>query len=340
MRSTIGVVLVAAGIGMGAGVDAGAQTLEQVRDRDSVTCGVQTGMPGFASPDSSGVWQGFDVALCRAVAAAVLGSASSVELVPVSAQDPFNELVAGDADLVLRGAAWSFVHDVDPRLSFAGVTYYDGQGFIVPRSSGFGSALELDGATICVQPGTAIQINLIEYFRTNNMEFRPLAVTGHAEAQQRYLGGDCEVYSAEVSVLAAMRATVADAEQHVILPEYISKEPLGTYVRADDDDWLSIVRWVFYALVLAEELGVTSTNIDVHLQGAPSGAISRLLGNDGVFGPSLGLDDNWAARAIAAGGNFGEIFASTIGEQTPIGLPRGLNAQWTHGGLLYAPPLR
>jgi general L-amino acid transport system substrate-binding protein len=328
-----------AAAGLAAGI-ASAQTLAEVQARGELSCGVATGVPGFAAPDANGVWQGFDVAVCRAVAAAVLGDPTAVTFVPTTGQTRFTALASGEVDMLARNTTWTFTRDVDLRFNFVGINYYDGQGFMVSRELGVGSALELDGATVCIQTGTTTELNLADYFRVNNMNYEPVPIETNAEAQQQYLAGACDVYTTDVSGLAATRASFADPENHVILPEVISKEPLGPLVRKGDDDWTSIVRWTFNALVNAEELGVTSANIAELAQGTNNPDINRLLGVEGGFGEMLGLDNEWAIRAISAGGNYGEIFASTIGEQTPIGLARGLNAQWTQGGLIYSPPFR
>jgi len=326
-----------------AGLSAGfvsAQTLAEVQARGELSCGVSTGLAGFSAPDSNGVWQGFDVAVCRAIAAAILGDPMAVTFVPTTGQTRFSALASGEVDVLSRNTTWTFSRDVDLKFTFVGVNYYDGQGFMVNRDLGVGSAMELDGATVCIQTGTTTELNLADYFRANNMNYEPVPIETNAEAQQQYLARACDVYTTDVSGLAATRASFADPENHVILPEVISKEPLGPLVRHGDDDWADIVRWVFNALVAAEEYGVTSANIAELAQGTDNPEINRLLGTEGDLGAMFGLDAEWAIRAISASGNYGEIFAATIGEQTPIGLARGLNAQWTQGGLLYAPPFR
>lgn len=326
-----------------AGLSAGfasAQTMAEVQARGVLNCGVATGVPGFAAPDANGVWQGFDVSICRAVAAAVLDDPMAVTFVPTTGQTRFTALSSGEIDMLARNTTWTFSRDVDLKFTFVGINYYDGQGFIVNRDLGVGSAMELDGATICIQTGTTTELNLADYFRVNNMSYEPVPIETNAEAQQQYLARACDAYTTDVSGLAATRATFADPENHLILPEVISKEPLGPLVRHGDDEWADVVRWVFNALVAAEEYGVTSANIAELATGTDNPEINRMLGSEGELGAMLGLDAEWAIRAITAGGNYGEIFASNIGEQTPIGLARGLNAQWTQGGLLYAPPFR
>jgi general L-amino acid transport system substrate-binding protein len=325
--------------GLAAGL-AGAATLDDVKARGELNCGVSTGLAGFAAPDANGVWSGFDVAVCRAVAAAVLGDPMAVKFVPTTGQTRFTALASGEADMLARNTTWTFSRDVDLKFSFVGVNYYDGQGFMVRKDLGVSSAKELDGATVCIQTGTTTELNLADYFKVNGMAYEPVPIETNAEAQQQYLAKACDVYTTDASGLAATRATFADPENHVLLPEIISKEPLGPLVRHGDDQWSDIVRWTLNALIAAEEYGVTSTNIEELAKGTNNPEINRLLGTEGDLGAMFGLDKDWAKRAIMAGGNYGEIFASSIGESTPIGLARGLNAQWTQGGLLYSPPFR
>ena len=319
---------------------ASATTLEDVQARGSLNCGVSTGVNGFSAPDANGVWQGFDVAVCRAVAAAVLGDPMAVNFVPTTGQTRFTALASGEIDILARNTTWTFSRDTDLGFTFVGVNYYDGQGFMVNRELGVSSATELDGATVCIQTGTTTELNLADYFRINNMSYEPVPIETNAEAQQQYLAGACDVYTTDASGLAATRASFEAPGDHVILPEIISKEPLGPLVRQGDDQWADIARWTLNALIAAEELGVTSSNLEQMAAGTNNPEINRLLGVEGDLGAMIGLDAQWAMHAIAAGGNYGEIFAATIGEATPIGLARGLNAQWTQGGLMYAPPFR
>ena len=319
---------------------ASATTLEDVQARGALNCGVSTGVNGFSAPDANGVWQGFDVAVCRAVAAAVLGDPMAVNFVPTTGQTRFTALASGEIDMLARNTTWTLSRDVDLGFTFIGVNYYDGQGFMVNRNLGVSSATELDGATVCIQTGTTTELNLADYFRINNMTYEPVPIETNAEAQQQYLAGACDVYTTDASGLAATRASFETPGDHVILPEIISKEPLGPLVRQGDDQWADIGRWTLNALIAAEELGVTSANLEQMAAGTNNPEINRLLGSEGSLGEMLGLDPQWAMHAIAAGGNYGEIFAATIGEATPIGLARGLNAQWTQGGLLYTPPFR
>ena len=326
--------------GMAAGMSQ-ASTLDEVKARGSMNCGVTTGLTGFAEPNASGVWEGFDVAVCRAVAAAVFGDPMAVEFVPTTGQTRFTALASGEVDMLARNTTWTFSRDVDLKFEFVGVNYYDGQGFMVPASLGVSSALELDGATVCIQTGTTTELNLADFFASNNMSYEPVPIETNAEAQQQYLANACDVYTTDASGLAATRATFENPGDHVLLPEIISKEPLGPLVRHGDNEWGDIVRWSLNALIAAEELGITSANI-AELAAAPgqNPEINRILGTEGDLGAMLGLEANWAVNAISAGGNYGEIFERYLGESTPIGLARGLNAQWTNGGLLYTPPFR
>ena len=326
-----------------AGLTAGfasAATLDDVKANGVLKCGVSTGLVGFAAPDANGEWDGFDVAVCRAVAAAVLGDGSAVEFVPTTGKTRFTALASGEVDLLARNTTWTFSRDVDLKFTFVGVNYYDGQGFMVRKDLDVSSATELDGATVCIQTGTTTELNLADYFRVNGMSYEPVPIETNAEAQQQYLAGACDVYTTDASGLAATRATFEDADAHMLLPEIVSKEPLGPLVRHGDDQWADIVRWTLNALITAEEKGVTSANLGEMGNGTNDPEINRLLGTEGELGAMLGLDADWAMKALAVGGNYGEIFASNIGEGTPIGLARGLNAQWTQGGLIYSPPFR
>jgi general L-amino acid transport system substrate-binding protein len=319
---------------------ASAQTLADVQERGILNCGVNTGLTGFAAPDANGEWAGFDVSFCRAVAAAVLGDATAINFVPLTGQTRFTALAAGQIDVLSRNTTWTFTRDVDLAFEFVGVNYYDGQGFIAPRELGVSSAMELDGATICIQTGTTTELNLADFFASNEMSYEPVPIETNAEALQQLLAGSCDVYTTDASGLAASRATFENASEWVILPDIISKEPLGPLVRHGDNEWGDIVRWTLNALISAEELDITSANISELSAGTDNPEINRILGTEGDLGAMLGLDAEWAVRAISAGGNYGEIFEGNIGEATPIGLARGLNAQWTDGGLLYSPPFR
>ena len=324
-----------------AAVAASAGTLDDVKARGIMNCGVTTGVPGFAAPNSSGEWEGFDVDVCRAVAAAVLGDPTAVEFVPTTGKTRFTALASGEIDMLARNTTWTFSRDVDLKFDFIGVNYYDGQGFMVPKELGVSSAKELDGATVCIQTGTTTELNLADYFRSNNISYEPVPIETGAEAVQQYNAGACDVYTTDASALAAQRANFPDPSAHVVLPEIVSKEPLGPLVRHGDNEWGDIVRWTLNALVSAEELGVTSVNAaSLAADGSNNPEINRLLGTEGNLGEQLGLDADWAKRALEAVGNYGESFARNIGESTPIGLARGLNASYLDGGLIYSPPFR
>jgi general L-amino acid transport system substrate-binding protein len=328
-----------AAAGLAAGV-ASATTLDDVKAAGELKCGVSTGLVGFAAPDADGKWAGFDVSVCRAVAAAVLGDGSKVKFVPTTGKTRFTALASGEVDMLARNTTWTFSRDVDLGFEFVGVNYYDGQGFMVPKSLGVSSAKELDGATVCIQTGTTTELNLADFFRANNMSYEPVPIETNAEAQQKYLANACDVYTTDASGLAATRATFEAPGDHVVLPEIVSKEPLGPLVRHGDNQWGDIVRWTLNALITAEELGVTSANLDEMAGGTNNPEINRLLGTEGDLGAMLGLDAEWAKRALAVSGNYGEIFDANIGPDTAIGLGRGLNALWTKGGILYSPPFR
>ena len=338
MKKTI-VLGTLAAVGLTAGM-ASAGTLDDVKAKGELACGVSTGLVGFAAPDANGEWAGFDVSVCRAVAAAVLGDPTAIKFVPLTGKTRFTALASGEVDVLARNTTWTFSRDVDLKFTFVGVNYYDGQGFMVPKALGVSSATELDGATICIQTGTTTELNLADYIRSNGMSYEPVPIETNAESQQNYLAGACDVYTTDASGLAATRATFENPDDHMLLPEIVSKEPLGPLVRHGDDQWGDIVRWTLNALITAEELGVTSANLAEKSAGTDNPEINRLLGSEGNLGEMLGLDAAWAARAIAAGGNYGEIFEANIGESTAIGLSRGLNAQWTQGGLIYSPPFR
>ena len=320
---------------------AGAATLDDVKARGKLNCGVTTGVPGFAAPDANGNWEGFDVAVCRAVAAAVLGDSNAVEFIPTTGKTRFTALASGEIDMLARNTTWTFSRDTDLKFEFIGINYYDGQGFMVPKALGVTSAKDLDGATVCIQTGTTTELNLADYFRINGMSYEPVPIETQSEAQQQYLAGACDVYTTDASALASVRSSFADGSAHVILPEIISKEPLGPLVRHGDDEWADVVRWSFNTMVAAEELGVTSANVgELAAAAGDNPEINRMLGTEGNLGEMLGLDADFAVKIISSVGNYGESFERNIGESTPIGLARGLNALWTQGGLQYSPPFR
>lgn len=318
-----------------------AATLDDVKARGELNCVVSTGIAGFAAPDADGNWQGFDIDFCRAAAAAVLGDADKVKFVPSTGKTRFTLLNSGEGDILFRNTTETMSRDVDLKLTFLPVNYYDGQGFMIRKDLGVTSAKELDGASVCIQTGTTTELNLADFFRVNGMTYEPVPVETNEEAQANYLGGRCDLYTTDASGLAATRASFKSPADHIILPEIISKEPLGGAVRHGDDQWADIGKWVVNALIAAEELGITSANAaDMAKAAGDNPSVNRLLGTEGAFGEMLGLDNGWALRAIEQVGNYGEIFERHIGSNTPVGLARGLNAQWKDGGILYAAPIR
>ena len=319
------------------------ETLEAIQERGVLRCGVNTGLAGFGIPDSRGDWTGLDVDYCRAISAAVFGDPDRVEYIPLNAQQRFLALQSGEVDVLSRNTTWTLTRDTSLGLNFTAVTFYDGQGFMVRAELGVSSALELDGATVCVQPGTTTELNLSDFFRKNNMTFEPVVIESLSEVVGAYLAGRCDVYTTDASGLAATRSSFGFPEIHVILPEIISKEPLGPVVRHGDDQWLDIVKWVIFATLEAEENDIDSTNVDSLLSDNPEAldpVIQRLLGVSPGMGENLGLSEDWAYNIIKHVGNYAEIFERNVGVNTPIGLERGLNALWTNGGLMYAPPIR
>ena len=316
-----------------------AGTLEDVQSRGELRCVVSTGVAGFAYPDSSGTWKGFDVDFCRATAAAVLGDSNKMKAVTSTGKTRFTKLNSGEGDVLWRNTTITFSRDVGVELTFVGVNYYDGQGFMVNKSLGVSSAKELDGASVCIQTGTTTELNLADFFRANNMSYEAVTIEMNSEARAAYLSGRCDVYTTDASGLAATRSTFPSPGNHMILPEIISKEPLGPAVRQGDDQWADIVRWIYYATVTAEELGVTSSNVD-KMKSSNNPEILRLLGVEGSQGEELGLSKDWAYQIIKQVGNYSEIFERNIGTNTEIGLARGVNALWTQGGLQYSPPFR
>jgi len=315
-------------------------TVEKIKKADAVTCGVSTGLPGFSNADSQGKYTGLDVDVCKALAAALLGSADKVKFTPLTAQQRFTALQSGEVDLLSRNTTWTQQCDTALGLNFAPTTFYDGQGFMVPAKLGVKSAKELNGATVCVQPGTTTELNLADYFRATKMEFKPVVIEDLKEIEAAFFAGRCDVYTTDASGLASTRAVkTTNAADYVILPEIISKEPLAPAVRHGDDEFFDIVKWTVYALIEAEESGVTAANVDQMLK-SENPNIKRLLGVTAGMGKNLGLDEQWAYRAIKQVGNYGEIFERNVGANTPLKLQRGINALWTKGGLMYAPPFR
>ena len=339
MRPINHVILGALVLALGLVTGARAGTLEDVQARGVLNCVVSTGVAGFAYPDEAGEWHGFDVDFCRATAAAVLGDPSAIKAVTSTGKTRFTKLNAGEGDVLWRNTTVTFSRDVGVKLRFHGINYYDGQGFMIPKALGVSSASELDGASVCIQTGTTTELNLADYFHSNNMSYEAVTIETNDEARQNYIEGRCDVYTTDASGLAATRSTFSNPDDHVILPEIISKEPLGPATRHGDDQWSDIVTWVLNATVTAEEKGVTSANVDdMMMSNDPE--VLRLLGKEGNQGKELGLSTDWAYNIIKSVGNYGEIFERNIGVNTPIGLERGLNALWTDGGLQYSPPFR
>jgi general L-amino acid transport system substrate-binding protein len=315
------------------------QTLDAVKKRGQLVCGVSPGTPGFANPDVQGNWSGLDVDTCRSVAAAVFGDAKRVKFVPLTAKERFTALQSGEIDMLSRTTTWTMSRDVQLGFDFLGVNFYDGQGFMVPKKTNIKSALQLKGATVCTATGTTTELNLADYFKANNMDYKVVAYEKTDEVNAAYDSGRCDAYTTDRSSLASQRTKLKVPNDHLILPEVISKEPLGPSVRHGDNNWGDIVRWSFFAMVNAEELGITSKNVD-QMKGSSNPEIKRLLGLEGDFGKQLGVDNAWAYTIIKQVGNYGEIYENNVGPNTPIGLPRGVNELWTKGGLQYAPPIR
>jgi general L-amino acid transport system substrate-binding protein len=316
-----------------------AATLDDVKERGELHCGVSTGLPGFSNPDAQGNWSGIDVDVCRAIAAAIFGDPSKVSFTPLSAKERFTALQSGEVDLLSRNTTWTMSRDTDLGLNFAGVTYYDGQGFMVRKDLGVSSALELSGAAVCTNTGTTTELNVADYFRSHNMDYEVVAFENSDQVVAAYDAGRCDVYTTDASGLYAQRLKLTNPGDNIVLPEIISKEPLGPAVRQGDDQWMDLVRWTLNALINAEEFGVTSANIE-EMMSSDNPGIKRLLGVEGSHGESIGLDNDWAVKAISAVGNYGEMFDRNVGPDTELGIERGLNALWTNGGLQYAPPIR
>jgi general L-amino acid transport system substrate-binding protein len=339
MRMIKPVLAAAAALAFGAVGAAEAQTLKSVQDHGKLVCGVSQGIAGFSIKDDSGAWSGFDVDFCRALAAAVFNDPSKVEYVPLSASERFDALKDKKIDVLSRNSTWTMGREEDSNVVFAGVTYYDGQAFMVPKARNATSALELDGGKVCIQKGTTSEQNAKDFFDTNHVTYELIEGDTVAGIVSDYLAGKCNVLTTDESQLFALRSRFPKPGEHVILPDVISKEPLGPVVRQDDMQWLNIVKWVNYALLNAEELGVSSKTIDDALK-SEKPAVKRLIGTEGDFGKPLGLTNAWAANAIRAVGNYGEIFDRNVGAHTKLGIPRGLNELWDNGGIQYAPPVR
>ena len=317
------------------------KTLDAIKQRGQVICGVNTGLAGFSAADSQGNWSGLDVDVCRAIAAAVLGDGTKVRFVPLNAQQRFTALQSGEIDVLSRNTTWTLTRDASLGLHFTGVTYYDGQGFMVPAKGKIRSAKQLKGATVCVQSGTTTEKNLTDYSRANNLGIKPVVFEKVEAATGAYFAGRCQAYTTDASGLASVRNKEAkNPADHIILPELISKEPLGPSVRRGDDEWFAIVKWVVFGLIEAEEYGITQANVDQMLNSSQDPVVLRILGKSEDTGKLLGLERNWMVNALKAVGNYGEIFERNVGPKTPLALPRGSNNLWSKGGFMYAPPVR
>ncbi len=337
MRSLVMGFAAAAALCFGASA-AAAGTLDQVKARGELICGANPGLAGFGLPDDQGVYKGLDVDVCRAIAAAIFNDPGKVKYLPINAKDRPTILASGQIDVLVRNTTWTLSRETGG-MFFTGVNYYDGQGFMVRKKLGIDSALKLDGASVCVQQGTTTELNLADYFRAHAMKLEAVVFATDDETVKAYDSGRCDAYTTDASGLYAERLKLSAPDDNVVLPEIISKEPLGPSVRKDDVQWFEIVQWTHYAMVTAEELGVTQANVDQMLK-SDNPSIRRLLGVDGDFGAGLGLTNDWAYRIIKAVGNYGETFERNVGMGSPIKIRRGLNALWTQGGLMYAPPIR
>jgi general L-amino acid transport system substrate-binding protein len=340
VNSTFGIAMLGAGLALAIGAEAAsAQTLKAVKDRGSVICGVSQGIAGFSNPDDKGNWTGLDVDYCRAIAAAVFNDPSKVKFSPLSAKDRFTALQSSEVDVLARNSTWTSSRDTSLGLNFAAVNYYDGQGFMVRKALKVNSALELNGASVCTQTGTTTELNLADYFRANNMKYEVIAFSTADETVKAYETGRCDAFTTDVSQLYAEKLKLSNANDHVVLPEIISKEPLGPVVRHGDDQWFDIVKWVHFAMINAEELGVSQKTLDEALK-SPLPEIRRLVGTEGAYGEQLGLTKDWVVRIVKHVGNYGESFERNLGSGSKLGISRGINRLWTKGGIQYAPPVR
>lgn len=336
MKRLIGILVLAVAF---AAQSASAQTLKTVKDRGILNCGANGTLAGFGLPDAQGKWTGLDVDVCRAVAAAIFNDDTKVKFVALSAKDRFTALQSGEVDLLARNTTWTSSRDTQLGLNFTGVDYYDGQGFLVRKSLKVNSALELGEASVCVQQGTTTELNLADYFRAHNMKLKTVTFATANEAVKAYDAGRCDSYTTDASGLYAERLRLANPDDHIVLPEIISKEPLGPAVRHGDDQWFDIVKWVLFAMINAEEAGVTSKNVDEMVK-STNPDIKRMLGTEGNYGEQLGLTKDWVVRIVKLVGNYGESFDRNVGAGSPLKIERGLNKLWTKGGLQYAPPIR
>src|SRR3990167_458149 len=339
VKSTLAVLTTAAVLGVSSFAQAGA-TLDAIQKKGFVQCGISDGLPGFSYADEKGNYLGLDVDVCRAVAAAVFGDATKVKYSPLTAKERFTALQSGEVDILSRNTTWTSSRDSGLGLNFAGVNYYDGQGFLVNKKLGVSSAKELDGATVCIQAGTTTELNLSDYFRANGLKYTPITYDTSDESATSLESGRCDVLTSDQSQLYAQRIKLAAPMEYVVLPEVISKEPLGPVVRQGDDEWFNIVRWSLFAMLNAEELGVTSANVEEQAKSTKNPDIARLLGAEGEFGKDLKLPKDWAVQIVKQVGNYGESFDRNVGAGSDLKIERGLNALWNKGGLQYAPPVR
>ncbi len=339
VKSTLAILTTAAALGLSGMAHAGA-TLDAVKNKGFVQCGVSDGLPGFSFTDSKGEYKGIDVDVCRAVAAALFGDASKVRFTPLTAKERFTALQSGEIDVLSRNTTWTSSRDSGMGLMFTAVTYYDGQGFLVNKKLGVKSAKELDGATVCIQAGTTTELNLADYFRSSGMKFTPITYSTSDESAKSMEAGRCDVLTSDQSQLYAQRIKLAKPDDYVVLPEVISKEPLAPAVRRGDEDWFTIVKWAQFAMVSAEEMGLTSANVEAQAKDSKNPDVRRLLGTDGEFGKDLKLPKDWALNIVKQVGNYGEVFERNVGMGSDLKIKRGLNALWNAGGLQYSPPVR
>ncbi|OYW61661.1 MAG: amino acid ABC transporter substrate-binding protein [Rhizobiales bacterium 17-65-6] len=339
MSRTLKRILLAAGMFAIGASAAGAATLDDVKARGALNCGVSQGLPGFSNPDDKGNWTGLDVDYCRAIAAAIFNDPTKVKFTPLSAKDRFTALQSGAVDVLSRNTTWTMSRDTTLGLNFSGVTYYDGQGFMVRKSLNLKSVNELNGASICVQSGTTNELNVGDYFRANNLKYELIAFATSDETVKAYDSGRCDALTSDQSQLYALRLKLTNVADHMVLPNVISKEPLGPAVRQGDDQWFDLTKWVYFAMLNAEELGINSKNID-QMAASNSPEIKRLLGSDGKFGESIGVSNDWVVRIVKHVGNYGEMFEKNVGTSSPLGIARGLNNLWNKGGVQYGMPVR
>ncbi len=339
MKKTLLALGLGTAMSVAAAAAATAGTLADVKAKGHVQCGVSQGLPGFSNADAKGNWAGLDVDICRGMAAAIFGDATKVKYTPLSSKERFTALQSGEIDVLSRNTTWTATRDTALGLNFAGVNYYDGQGFMVRKSLGVTSALQLGGAAVCTNTGTTTELNVADYFRANNMKFEVVAFEKSDEVVGAYDKGRCDVYTTDASGLYAQRLKLTNAKDHIVLPEIISKEPLGPVVRQGDDQWFNLVRWTLNAMINAEEMGITSANVESMLT-SKNPAVLRLVGKEGSFGENLGVGNDWAYNIIKQVGNYGESFERNVGPKTPLGIARGVNALWSKGGIMYAPPIR